>query len=69
KIGFDSGYDFANKAISRATINIYRDLHCWQMTFNIAPIGAYQHYMFTLQVKEQILQDLKLTRRRYWRDF
>lgn len=69
KIGFDSGYDFANKAISRTIINIYRDLHCWQMTFNIAPIGAYQHYMFTLQVKEQILQDLKLTRRRYWRDF
>lgn len=69
KIGFDSGYDFVNKAISRATINIYRDLHCWEMKFDIAPIGAYQHYLFTIKVKSQILQDLKLIRKRYWRDF
>jgi hypothetical protein len=69
KIGFNSGYDFVNKAISRATISIYRDLHCWEMKFDIAPIGAYQHYLFTINVKSQILQDLKLIRRRYWRDF
>lgn len=69
KVRFDSGYDFVNKAISRATIDIYRDLHCWEMNFSIAPIGAYQHYLFTLKVKSAILQDLKLTRRRYWRDF
>lgn len=68
KVAFDSGYDFAKKAISRTTFNIYRDLHCWFFSLSISPIGEYKSYFFTLGVKAAMLQDLKLIRRRYWRD-
>ncbi|MCO6500899.1 MAG: LPS-assembly protein LptD [Vicingus serpentipes] len=63
KIGFNSGYDFETKDLSYTTVDIYRDLHCWEMHFNWIPFGARQSYLFTIKVKSAILQDLKLTRR------
>lgn len=69
KIGVNSGYDFVNKGIVNITsINIYRDLHCWEMTLSWIPFGQYQSYSFDLRVRASILQDLKLSRRRSWYD-
>ena len=31
KIGFNSGFDFTAKDLSYTSLNIYRDLHCWEM--------------------------------------
>ena len=31
KIAATSGYDFTNKEIAYTTIDIYRDLHCWEL--------------------------------------
>jgi len=63
KLGFRSGYDFELKDLSYTSVDIYRDLHCWEMSFHWIPIGPRQSYLFTLKVKSAILQDLKLTRR------
>jgi len=63
KIGFTSGYDFQNDDFTYTTVDIYRDLHCWEMRFNWVPFGPRQSYLFTLKVKSSVLQDLKLTRR------
>ena len=60
KIGFNSGYDFKAKKISVTNISIYRDLHCWEMSFNWQPTVDY--YSFRINVKADILQDLKLTK-------
>lgn len=65
---FVTGYDFQNKSIGATTLNISRDLHCWQMALNITPFGLYRNYNFTLNVKSSVLQDLKLTRRRAYQD-
>jgi lipopolysaccharide assembly outer membrane protein LptD (OstA) len=63
KIGFNSGYDFEQKDLSYTSVDIYRDLHCWEMSFNWVPLGPRQSYLFTIRVKSALLQDLKLTRR------
>jgi hypothetical protein len=63
KVGFNSGYDFELKDLSYTSVDIYRDLHCWEMSFNWIPFGQRQSYLFTIKVKSAILQDLKLTRR------
>ncbi|MNI72077.1 hypothetical protein D3C85_1450430 [compost metagenome] len=42
---------------------IYRDLHCWDMSVNWVPYGAYKSYSVTIKVKASILQDLKLSKR------
>jgi hypothetical protein len=68
KIGIRSGYDFALKQISFTSFDIYRDLHCWEMRLNLIPFGFRKSYNFALNVKSSVLQDLKLLRRRDFRD-
>ncbi|MFM2285444.1 MAG: hypothetical protein RLZZ543_941 [Bacteroidota bacterium] len=68
KIGFSTGYDFAQKQVSLTTVDIFRDLHCWEMHFNWIPFGFRQSYNFTINVKSSMLQDLKVNRRRQWYD-
>ena len=69
KVGFRSGYDLKNKDFTYTSIDIYRDLHCWEMTFNWIPIGFHQSYNFVIRVKSSILQDLKLTKKRDFYDY
>jgi hypothetical protein len=66
KIGFSSGYDFETKDFTYTSVNIYRDLHCWEMSFSWIPFGFYQSYNFHLNVKASVLQDLKLNKRKNW---
>ena len=66
KLNFQSGYDFDTKELTYSSINIYRDLHCWEMILNLIPLGYHRSYTFTIRVKAAILQDLKLERKRDW---
>ncbi len=63
-----TGWDFTNNEISYTSINIYRDLHCWEMRFNWVPLGPRKSWNFSINVKASILQDLKLNRKRDFRD-
>nr|WP_199156575.1 putative LPS assembly protein LptD [Pedobacter sp. ASV2] len=63
KFTFNSGYDFKNNGLTPMNIAIYRDLHCWDMSVNWVPYGAYKSYSVTIKVKASILQDLKLSKR------
>jgi LptD protein len=69
KMGFTSGYDFINKEIAFTSLDIYRDLHCWELSANWIPFGFRKSYNINVRVKASVLQDLKLTRRRSWQDF
>ena len=68
KITFSSGYDFKNKELTYTSINVYRDLHCWEMMFNIIPFGQRKSYNFTINVKSTMLKDLKLNKKKDWWD-
>ncbi len=69
KVTFRSGYDFENNELTYTSINIIRDLHCWEMSFNWIPMGFRKQWNFQINVKSSILQDLKLTKKKDWRDF
>lgn len=64
KVGFRSGYDIKNKDFTYTSFDIYRDLHCWEMSFNWIPLGFRQSYNFIIKVKSSILQDLKINKRK-----
>jgi len=66
KIGFRSGYDFDEKDFTYTSIDIYRDLHCWEMLFNWIPIGFHQSYTLTIRVKATALRDLKFEKKKDW---
>lgn len=68
KISFTTGYDFINKDISYTSLNFHRDLHCWEMRFNWIPLGPRKSWNFTLAIKSTLLQDLKLEKRKDFRD-
>lgn len=64
KIQYTSGYDIKAARFSATSLSLYRDLHCWDMSFQWIPFGYYKFYNVTLKVKASILQDLKISKRK-----
>ena len=69
KVGFTSGYDFEEKEVTQSSVNIFRDLDCFDFQFDWVPFGRFTSYYVQINVKSALLKDLKLQRRRAWRDF
>jgi hypothetical protein len=62
KISASANYDLINKQIAAPVVNVYRDLHCWEMNFNWIPTGVYSGFRLEIRVKAPQLQDLKVTK-------
>lgn len=58
-IGFSSGYDIKEGAVTFSRFNIKRDLDSWQFNFNWVPFGRNSSYTFFIGVKSDMLRDLK----------
>jgi len=69
KVMVTSGYDFTTHELNLTKINIYRDLHCWTMSFEWIPFGTYKSYFFNIHIKASTLQDLKLEKRKEYIDY
>ena len=59
KVSASMSYDFTNMALTSCTFNVSRDLHCWNMSASINPIGPFKSYTFHIGVNASILSDLK----------
>ncbi|WP_025765076.1 putative LPS assembly protein LptD [Dyadobacter tibetensis] len=72
KISGSTGFDFVAFKPTITQLTLYRDLHCWDMSFSWTPFAGSRtrmsNYSFTLKVKSSILQDLKVSRRRSFYD-
>ncbi|WP_457565208.1 putative LPS assembly protein LptD [Caldithrix abyssi] len=62
KISWNAIFDVKQRKIASQNFSIYRDLHCWEMSFNWQPEIGY--YFFQINVKASALQDIKITKRR-----
>lgn len=60
----NGGYDFTTMKIQTVSMSISRDLHCWQMSINVSPVGRFRYFSFTISPKAGVLQDLKINRNR-----
>ncbi|WPP53389.1 putative LPS assembly protein LptD [Catalinimonas niigatensis] len=69
KVQFNSGYDFVGQEITQTSIDVFRDLGCFDFQFNWVPFGRFTSYHVQVNVKSSMLSDLKLQRRRAWQDF
>jgi hypothetical protein len=49
--------------VQYVSFDLYRDLHCWDMSISIRPFGESRGFLFNLKAKSTLLQDLKLTRK------
>lgn len=68
KVGFSSGLDVQKLMVTFTQFNIFRDLHCMQMSLNLVPFGFRQSYSFTIRATSTLLQDLKLSKRQSYYD-
>lgn len=68
KISFQSYYDFSDGKLGTTSINIHRNLHCWEMSFRWIPVGQFKSYSFRINVKSSVLRDLQYEKKRNWRD-
>ncbi len=57
-LSMSAGYDFEMSELTPGTIQVTRDLHCWQMSFSWVPVGFRQSWSFTIQAKSSMLADL-----------
>lgn len=64
RVALRTSYDITNQDFGYSSLNIYRNLHCWEFSLNVVPFGVRQSYNFQINVKSAVLQDLKLNRRR-----
>ncbi|MEG1413861.1 MAG: putative LPS assembly protein LptD [Mucinivorans sp.] len=57
-ISGSAGFDIQAGKLTPGSIQITRDLHCWQMSFTWVPVGLRQSWSFTIQAKSSMLSDL-----------
>ena len=69
KITVATGWDFTHGQLSYTSIQVYRDLHCWEMSFGWIPKGGQQSWNFSINIKAAMLQDLKLNKKKDFRDY
>ncbi len=68
KVAMTTGYDFVGKGMSYTTVDIYRDLHCWEMKFSWVPFGYYRSWYFQINIKADALRDVKYDKRRSYQE-
>lgn len=68
KIGINGSYNITQKEIGVLSMYLSRDLHCWQMAINMAPVGRYRFFTITINPKSPMLRDIKVNRTRYFFD-
>jgi LPS-assembly protein len=66
KLGMNGYYDIKSSSIQQFTMYISREMHCWQLSINVTPVGLYRTFNFTISPKSGILRDLRINRTRYF---
>lgn len=63
RIQYSAAFNLLKWDINYQSFNIYRDLHCWEMSFSWGPNPrGYSFFTFQIHVKEPALRDIKLTK-------
>lgn len=64
KLGMNSFYDFKTSKIQMLSMYISREMHCWQLSINVTPVGLIRSFNITVSPKSGILRDLRINRTR-----
>jgi LPS-assembly protein len=66
KLGMTSYYDFKTSSVQSLTMFLSRNLHCWQLSINVTPVGPTRFFNITINPKSSLLRDIKVNRSRYF---
>ena len=68
QMGMNGYYNITQKELGTISMNFSREMHCWQMTINVSPVGHYRFFNISISPKSGLLRDLKVNRTRYFYD-
>ena len=68
QIGMNGTYNFTTKQVGMVSMNISREMHCWQMSISLSPVGRYKFFSIIISPKSALLRDIKINRTRYFYD-
>lgn len=66
KIQGQGTFDIKTRKMQFFTTSISRDLHCWQMSINVTPLGIYRSFSVSISPKSGMLRDLRINRTRFF---
>ncbi len=66
KLTGNGSYDISTHKIQYLALSINREMHCWQLSINVVPVGYTRSFNFSISPKSSLLQDLKINRSRYF---
>ena len=64
QLGINGYYNIGLGQLEPLSLSVSRDLHCWQMSINLSPIGINRFYSINISPKSALLRDLKINRTR-----
>ncbi|HET9429675.1 MAG TPA: putative LPS assembly protein LptD, partial [Chitinophagaceae bacterium] len=62
-------YDFDTRHIETFSMAITRDMHCWQLSANVTPLGRSRFFNVSISPKASVLQDLRINRTRSFNSY
>ncbi len=65
----NGAYDFKTNKLQTLQLSINREMHCWQMSIGVTPVGITRSFNISISPKASILQDLKINRVRSFSSF
>ena len=68
QIGFNGIYNFTTKELGLMSFSISREMHCWQMSINVTPVGRNRFFSIMISPKSALLRDIKINRTRNFFD-
>lgn len=66
KIQAQGSFDIQTRKLQFFSTSITRDLHCWQMSINVTPVGIFRTFSISISPKSALLRDLRINRTRFF---
>lgn len=68
QLALSGNYNLTTKELGLVTMSVSREMHCWQMSISISPVGRQRYFNITISPKSALLRDIKVNRTRYFFD-
>ncbi|MEP6926179.1 MAG: putative LPS assembly protein LptD [Ginsengibacter sp.] len=57
-------YNISQGQLNQIAVSISRDMHCWQMSISLSPVGLYRSFSINISPKSPLLRDIRVNRTR-----
>lgn len=68
QLGVQGSFNISQGTLQPLSMSISRDLHCWQMSINVVPVGLYRYFSINISPKSSLLRDLRVNRTQSFRN-